>query len=134
MGGRDATFVLICGYPAAVRREPRLSMFVSYIDESGKGGAAFVAGGLTAKGDPNWLRLSDQWGAILREPPAIPAFHFSDTQGLSNAEHWQKIDRLIEVINNYVDRCDLLVIDVAAYKAFFAGKVGITFDNPFLQG
>lgn len=109
-------------------------MYVSFIDESGKGGPVFVVGGLTAKADPGWMNFSDAWCRILKEPPLIPHFHLGDQQGLSDSQHWLKIDALIEVVNNFVERGDLLLIDVDAYKAIFPGKIGVSFDNPFHQG
>jgi hypothetical protein len=109
-------------------------MYVSYVDESGKGGPVFVVGGLTAKADPSWLDFSTEWRRILDLPPCIPYFHLSESQGLSEEEHDRKITALIELINCFVERGDLLVIHVEQYKAFFRGKIGTTFDNPFHQG
>jgi uncharacterized protein DUF3800 len=109
-------------------------MYVSYIDESGKGGPVFVVGGLTAKADPSWLDFSTEWHRILGAPPAIPYFHLSGPQGLSKQENHRKITALIDIINCFVERADLLVIHVEQYKAFFRGKLGATFDNPFHHG
>lgn len=109
-------------------------MYVSFIDESGKGGPVFVAGGLTAKADPGWLSFSDEWYRVLRTRPLIPHFHLSDPQGLSAHEHRRKIDSLVEVINVFIERGDLLLVEVEPYKALFSGKIGVTFDSPFLQG
>ncbi len=109
-------------------------MYVSYIDESGKGGAVFVVGGLTAKADPNWLKFSDAWDEVLAVKPTIPHFHLSDPQGLSDDEHWHKIYGLIAVINRFAERGDVLAIHVGQYKRFFGGRIGVTYDNPFQTG
>lgn len=108
-------------------------MFVSHVDESGKGGPVFVSAGVTAKAE-SWLDFSDAWDAVLKTPPEIPFFHLAELQGLSKEEHKKKIDLLIPVINSFVERADLMVIDVPSYKSFFQGKMGITYDNPFMHG
>jgi len=108
-------------------------MYVAHIDESGKGGPVFTVGGLSAKAE-QWMIFSDQWQHVLDEAPSIPFFKYSDRQGLSEQAHHKKIDGLIEIINSLVARGDLGLIHVGQYKAFFRGKIGATFDNPFHQG
>jgi hypothetical protein len=134
MSARDSITALICGYPASVRRTRRLAMYVSFIDESGKGGPVFVVSGLTAKADPNWLNFSDGWADILAAKPVIPHFHLADKQGLSDEEHWRKIDSLIRLTNRCAERGDALAIHVDPYKDFFRGKIGVTYDSPFQAG
>ncbi len=86
---RDAIIALVCGYPADVRKDRWLALYVSHVDESDKGGPLFTVGGLTAKAD-QWMILADRWAAALAAPPVIKHFHLSDKQGLSEQEHWKK--------------------------------------------
>jgi len=109
-------------------------MHIQHVDESGKGGPILVVGSLTAKADPNWLDFSVAWDTVLKTKPAIPHFHLRDQQGLSDAEHWRKIDALIGVITRHVERADVLVLHVEPYKRLFSGKIGVIYDNPLHQG
>jgi hypothetical protein len=109
-------------------------MHVAYVDESGKGDPLFVVGGVTAESDPAWLDFTEAWKTVLHLPPAIDHFHLADTQGLFKREHNAKIEALLSVVNTYVVRADLLIIHVEPYQRIFGGKLGATYDNPFLQG
>ena len=127
----DGISVLICGYPARVRERLWLAMYVAHIDESGKGGPIFVVGGLTAKAEPGWKDFSTEWQRILDIPPAIPFFKLSDKQGLSDKEHYAKVDAFIGVINSFVERADVAIYEDDNYRANFAGLIGATFDQPY---
>ena len=130
---REAVIGLICGYPLAVRNRLMLSMYRAFCDESGKGSPAFVVGGLTAKQD-RWLAFADRWQAVLDAAPRIPHFHYSQRQGLTPTQHQEKIDALIPVVNEFAERGDLIVVDVAAYKRIYANTIGATYDQPFHFG
>jgi hypothetical protein len=111
----------------------RLSDFVAYVDESGRGGPVFVVGSLLAKPD-QWSLFVDRWQGVLAAPPAIPDFHLTERHGLSPKHYQQKIESLIEVINEHILRGDLVVIHVEQYNAIFAKKISVTRDTPEFQG
>ncbi|HEX3651997.1 MAG TPA: DUF3800 domain-containing protein [Rhizomicrobium sp.] len=108
-------------------------MYRTFCDESGRGEAAFVVGGLSAKVD-RWLAFSDRWQAVLDAEPSLLHFHHSQRQGLTKEQHQAKIEALIPVVNEFVERGDLIVVDVAEYKAVYRNKVGVTYDQPFHIG
>src|ERR1700720_4252015 len=107
-----------------------MPMFVSYNDESGKGQPIFVVGGLTSRAERR-LEFSDEWQSVLEAAPRIHSFHLSDRQGLSEAEHNRKIDRLIPIINKYVERGDLIVVMTAVYEALYRRIFSRTLDSPY---
>lgn len=111
-----------------------MTVNVSYLDESDRGGPFFTVGALMAKADEEWLPFSDRWQAVLDAPPAIRYFTLKDRQGLPDKARWAKIDAFIEVINEVSPRGALQTIHTRDFQDLYRGKMNATYDNPFQMG
>ncbi len=124
----EAILALVCGYGSRDLRRRLLAMFVSYTDESGKGGRIFVANTLVSTPE-KWIKFSDEWQGILDTPPKVE--FCKSSQLIPGSSLYEKLPRLIQCLNRYVTFGTCTLVHVDKYIEYFRNMVSISFDSAF---
>jgi hypothetical protein len=116
-------FAFLSGLPEPARRRRLLMPVQTFVDDSGGRGHSryFVLAGLIGDAE-SWAEFSDEWGACLRETPAIRRFKMADAAGCSGqfrrfepSERDDKLRQLCRIINRHKRLLTYTIIDLAAH-------------------
>jgi hypothetical protein len=89
---------LVCGYASSIRKRKVIVVVQSthavFVDESGGSGAdRILLLSACIQTYPVWTAFSDDWDKVLRESPAVTAFHVREARGhLKEFARWKDID------------------------------------------
>jgi hypothetical protein len=90
----------------------------AFIDEAGnrKANPYFVMAGLIGEAS-SWAEFSDEWHALLCEPPAIPTFK------MSRAHRWpeSRVRKFVSAIDRHGFLSFHCIVDFAAFDRVFGG-------------
>ena len=101
-----------------------------YADESEtEGHPSFVLAGFLARAE-QWALFSDDWKAVLDEPPAIPAFHMADCwhNGTSRL-----LPKLLDVIKTHHILGFAVSLDKKEFDNVIVGKIAKEADNLYVS-
>lgn len=132
----DAIWGLVCGYPSGIRNGRLLGMWRGFFDESATG-RFFVMAGFVATA-PQWARFSDEWQALLEEPPRLRFFKMREAAALEGefASHNKEMrDARVARFQRLTSKHHLsygigCIIPVADYKAEVRGRLAKPLDSP----
>jgi hypothetical protein len=107
----------------------------AYVDESGDKGQGdwLTLVGLIASAE-EWAKFSDDWRAVLNQPPAVSAWHMREAVNLkeefrrwSAEERDARLRQLSDVVNKYQITALHASVDIPAYMEFMAPLIDVPF-------
>jgi hypothetical protein len=117
-------FEFLSGLPTPVRKRRKLMVIQAFVDDSGGKGHSrhFVLAGLVGSAS-DWGEFSDEWRAVLNEPPAIRCFKMREAagrptgqfHGMSESQRDKKLSRQAKVINRHGSLATYSIIDLDAH-------------------
>src|SRR5207248_2732953 len=113
---------MVCGLPGKKRAARRLMAFQAFIDDSGSGVPVFVLSGYVSSVDW-WESFSDEWQALLDEPPKLAYFKMREAAsrsgqfaGFKIEQRNKRLEKFIALVNHAAQMSVASVVPMKHYK------------------
>jgi hypothetical protein len=138
---REHIRALVSGYAPQERSRRQLAMLQAFIDDSGKAGPVFVAGGFVSS-VAQWESFAAEWQAALLLQPEIPVFKMREAmarppqgafRSFSEEQIEHRLNIMVDIINKYTEHAVICSIEYEAYSEHMSG-IAKTLDTPYFMG